>query len=202
MSTALDDEEEFSGLSLQDRIPSRWEAAGLADPLAIERLHQETAQALQALALFEEQPRELTADPSSGNVELARLEAKVEVLLSLLSRMISDGQGLPAAHSVILRSATLEWSGPECQRSRPGDTGIVVLYPNPVWPLPLRLPARIVGQSERAGSQWQLLRLEKLAPGVQVGLEKLVFRRHRRQVALARGTGVFGQTGVFAAPKN
>lgn len=201
MSTGID-AEEFSGLSLQDQVPARWEPAALDDALAIERQHQETARALQALALFEEQPRELTVDPHGGNPELARLEAKVEVLLSLLSRMISDAQGLPAAHSVILRAASLEWSGPECRRGRPGDTGIVVLYPNPVWPLPLRLPARIVGQSERAGSQWQLLRLEKLAPAVQVGLEKLVFRRHRRQVALARGTGVFSQTGVFAAPKN
>lgn len=201
MTQSIEDEE-FSGLSLQDQVPARWEAASLDDPLAIERQHQETARALQALALFEEQPRELTADPNAGNPELARLEAKVEVLLSLLSRMISDAQGLPPAHSVILRAASLEWSGPECRHSRPGDTGIVVLYPNPVWPLPLRLPARIVGQSERAGSQWQLLRLEKLAPAVQVGLEKLVFRRHRRQVALARGTGVFSQTGVFTAPKN
>ena len=201
MSTAIDDEE-FSGLSLHDLVPARWEPASLDDPLALERQHQETARALQALALFEEQPRELTTDPNAGNPELARLEAKVEVLLSLLSRMISDAQGLPAAHSVILRAANLEWSGPECRRSRPGDTGIVVLYPNPVWPLPLRLPARIVGQSERAGSQWQLLRFEKLASPVQVGLEKLVFRRHRRQIALARGTGVFGQTGVFPAPKN
>lgn len=195
-------DDEFSGLALQDQVPARWEPGSLDDPLALDRQHQETARALQALALFEEQPRELTADPNAGNPELARLEAKVEVLLSLLSRMISDAQGLPPPHAVILRAGSLEWSGPECRRSRPGDTGVVVLYPNPVWPLPLRLPARVVGQSERAGGQWQLLRLEQQAPIVQVGLEKLVFRRHRRQVALARGTGIFGQTGVFAAPKN
>jgi hypothetical protein len=40
-----------------------------------------------------------------------------------------------------------------------------------------------------------------MSPAVQIGLEKLVFRRHRRQVAIARGTDVFSKTGIHRAPK-
>jgi hypothetical protein len=40
-----------------------------------------------------------------------------------------------------------------------------------------------------------------MSPAVQIGLEKLVFRRHRRQVAIARGTDVLSKTGIHRAPK-
>jgi hypothetical protein len=36
---------------------------------------------------------------------------------------------------------------------------------------------------------------------VRLGLEKLVFRHHRRQVALARATDTLSRTGILRAPK-
>ena len=81
------------------------------------------------------------------------------------------------------------------------DSGVVVIYPNPLLPIPFRLAGRVVSSVERSGTKWRITRFEHLSPLVSVGLEKLVFRRHRRQVAIARGTDVFSKTGIHRAPK-
>jgi hypothetical protein len=104
-------------------------------------------------------------------------------------------------HSLVLRAVGCEWSGPEAERVKPGETGYISIYANPSLPLALRLPCRTMGSVERSGSRWLQARFELLSPTVAGGLEKLVFRRHRRQVALTKGTGVFTETGIFKASK-
>lgn len=191
----------FDGLALHDHLPLAWEPSPLSDPGEVERSNFETARALQALALFEEAPRDPGLDSSASGQELQHLEAKVDVLLSLVTRLLGERHGYPARHSTILRADGLEWSGPLSEQVRNGDSGILLLYPNVAAPLPFRLPGRVVGSVERAGTRWRLLRFENLTPAVRLGLEKLVFRRHRRQVALSRGTDVISKTGVHRAPK-
>jgi hypothetical protein len=192
---------EFDGLALHDFLPLAWEASPLSDPAELEHYNQETARALQALALFEEAPKEISTDAVPKGQELLHLEAKVDVLLSLVTRLVSHQQGLPKRHNTVLRADSLEWTGPCAEQARTGDTGVIVIYPNPMLPMPFRLAGRVVSTVERAGVKWRLTRFENLSPLVNVGLEKLVFRRHRRQVATARGTDVFTKTGIHRAPK-
>jgi hypothetical protein len=194
-------EAEPGGLALHDFLPLVWEPSPLADPAELEHYNQETARALQALALFEEAPKELSTDPNPKGQELQHLEAKVDVLLSLVTRLVSQQQGLPKRHNTVLRADSLEWAGPATEQARTGDTGVLVVYPNPLLPIPFRLAGRVVGSVERSGTKWRITRFEHLSPLVSVGLEKLVFRRHRRQVAIARGTDVFSKTGIHRAPK-
>ena len=192
---------EFDGLALHDFLPLVWEPSPLSDATELEHYNQETARALQALSLFEEAPKELSADAAPKGQELLHLEAKVDVLLSLVTRLVSHQQGLPKRHNTVLRADTLEWAGPCAEQAKTGDSGVIVLYPNPLLPMPFRLAGRVVSTIERGGTKWRLTRFEHLSPLVNVGLEKLVFRRHRRQVAIARGTDVFTKTGIHRAPK-
>jgi len=192
---------EFDGLALHDFLPLAWEPSPLSDPAELEHYNQETARALQALALFEEAPKEISTDAIPKGQELLHLEAKVDVLLSLVTRLVSQQQGLPKRHNTVLRADSLEWTGPGAEQARTGDTGVIVIYPNPLLPMPFRLAGRVVSTVERAGIKWRLTRFENLSPLVSVGLEKLLFRRHRRQVAIARGTDVFTKTGIHRAPK-
>ena len=192
---------EFDGLALHDFLPLAWEPSPLSDATELEHYNQETARALQALSLFEEAPKEVSADAVPKGHELLHLEAKVDVLLSLVTRLVSHQQGLPKRHNTVLRADTLEWTGPCAEQAKTGDSGVVVLYPNPLLPMPFRLAGRVVSTIERGGAKWRLTRFEHLSPLVSVGLEKLVFRRHRRQVAIARGTDVFTKTGIHRAPK-
>lgn len=192
---------DFDGLALHDFLPLAWEASPLSDAAELEHYNQETARALQALALFEEAPKEISTDAVPKGQELLHLEAKVDVLLSLVTRLVSHQQGLPKRHNTVLRADSLEWTGPCAEQARTGDSGVIVIYPNPMLPMPFRLAGRVVSTVERAGAKWRLTRFEHLSPLVSVGLEKLVFRRHRRQVAIARGTDVFTKTGIHRAPK-
>jgi len=194
---------EFDGLALHDFLPLVWEASPLTDPAELEHYNQETARALQALSLFEEAPKELSTDPNpkGQGQELQHLEAKVDVLLSLVTRLVSQQQGLPKRHNTVLRADSVEWTGPCAEQARTGDSGVVVIYPNPLLPIPFRLAGRVVSSVERSGTKWRITKFEHLSPLVSVGLEKLVFRRHRRQVAIARGTDVFSKTGIHRAPK-
>lgn len=191
---------DFEGISLYERMPFAWTPAELGDLNELDHANHESARALQALAVFEESPREAAADAHASS-ELVHLQVKVDVLLSLMGRLISDQAGLPARHSVVLRGSSVEWSGPDHAKAKPGDSGYAVIYPNPALALPLRLPARVVGSVERSGARWLQTRFEHLSPAVAAGLEKMVFRRHRRQVAFSKGTGVFTETGVFRASK-
>ena len=50
-------EAEFEGLALHDYLPLAWEPSDLVNPADLEHYNQETARALQAVALFEETPR-------------------------------------------------------------------------------------------------------------------------------------------------
>lgn len=192
----------FEGLALHDCLPLAWEPSALADPAEVEHYNQETARALQALALFEEAPKEVTNESiQKGQQELMHLEAKVDVLLSLVTRLVTQQSGMPPRHNTVLRADGLEWTGPAVDQARTGDSGVIVLYPNPLLPLPFRLPGRIAGSVERGDMLWRVVRFELLSPLVSVGIEKLVFRRHRRQVATAKGTDVFSKTGIHRMPK-
>lgn len=198
MNTA---EDLFEGVALHERMPFAWEPAGLDNAVELDHANQEAARVLQAMSVFEEAPREHSSDPNQPGQDLLHLESKVDVLLSLVGMLIGHRQNGAAPHSLVLRAGSLEWSGPVVAQANPGDQGYAVLYPNPMLPLPLRLPASICGSLERSGSRWLLTRFEFLTPPVKSAMEKLVFRRHRRQVALSRGTGVFSETGLFRVPK-
>ncbi len=199
MNALLDSDD--GGLSVHDFLPMSWEPGPLTDGAELEHYNHETVRALQALALFEEAPKDVSAEANQRAQELLHLEAKVDVLLSLVTRLVSHQQGLPKRHNIVLRAATLEWTGPAIDQARTGDEGVVVLYPNPVLPMPFRLPAQVAGSVERSGSRWRLMRFQQLSPLVSIGLEKLIFRRHRRQVAIARGTDVLSKSAILRAPK-
>jgi hypothetical protein len=197
------DTDDFQGISLYERLPFGWTPAELGDLAEIDHANHETARALQALAVFEEMPRDMASDSAHHHAspELLNLQVKVDVLLSLMGRLLSSNAGLPARHSLVLRAQSVEWSGPEQVKAKPGDTGYALIFPNPALPLPLRLPAKVVGSVERSGTRWLQTRFEHLTPAVAGLLQKMVFRRHRRQVAFSKGTGVFTETGVFKASK-
>jgi len=200
-------DDEFEGLALHDQLPLVWETADLEEVAAVEHINMETARALQALSVFEEAPRDSGADSAGSSLELGHLEAKIDVLLSLVGRLVGNQFGTPPLRSLVLRSDSVEWSSDRQDESATGDTGYLTIYPNSMLPLSLRLAARIVGTVERSGVRWFLARFEALSAPVCTGMEKLVFRRHRRQIAIAKGTGVFMDTsftesGTFLVPKN
>lgn len=194
--------ESFEGVALHEHLRLQWQPASLDNVIELDHVNQETARVLQAMAVFEEAPREFSSETAQPGHEWQHLEAKIDVLLSLTGMLIAERQAEAPAHPIVLRAHSAEWTGPAGTGLERGDTGFLQLYASPLLPLPLRLASRVVGTAERNGVRWLLTRFEHLAPAVETGMEKLIFRRHRRQVALSRGTGLPAQTGIFEMPKN
>ena len=182
------DDAPFDGLAIEDILPITWEAADFRQSAGLEHANEDTARALQAIAVYEETPRSPTEDLRKASSDSSRLEAKIDLLLSLVANIVSERLGLPDPRPLILRGRSIEWQpGMEFAAAK-GDTGFVSIWANTNIPLPLRLPCRVDSSMQRNGFLWWRGRFEFLSPQVRDGLDQVIFRHHRRQIAIARGT--------------
>lgn len=182
------EQSEYEGLSIEDIVPLTWEVADFTHSASLEHANEDTSRALQAIAVYEETPRSPTEDLVHARSEFARLEAKLDLVLSLLSNVVSESAGMPDPRAMVLRSGSFEWQLDSASEIGRADTGIVNVWMNTHLPLPLRLPCRVDRIMERNGFKWAQARFEFLAPNVRDSLGQVIFRHHRRQIAITRGT--------------
>ncbi|MBS0394286.1 MAG: PilZ domain-containing protein, partial [Proteobacteria bacterium] len=114
------------------------------------------------------------------------LEAKVNVLIQLVARLLDQGAHLPPVRNVRLHADGLEWQV-EDEEVQPG-VGLVRLHVSRHFPQPLVLPGRVLGVREDSEGRWVHFVFEGLTAGVAELLQRLIFRHHRRLVAGTRGT--------------
>lgn len=187
------DKATYEGLALEDILPFSWLPADFSQSAALEHANEDTARALQAITVYEDTPRSALDETLNLKSDNARIEAKLDLVLSLVARLASEHTSLPEALPMIVRSRSLEWHAAPGFTAAKGATGFMSIWANPHVPLPLRLPCRIDQKVERNGYAWWRARIEFLAPHVGDGLDQVIFRHHRRQIAIARGTIVPGQ---------
>lgn len=180
-----DDDGPGQGLVLEDTLPLRWRAAD-RDALAAAALHhhEQNEEVLRFIAALEEAPGEFGEEHQPVAQEMARLEVKVNLLLGLVGQLLAVHFPLPPDVPVRLNPLGAEWiagTGPQ-----PGDTGTVEIWLSPRCPKPLILACRAdhagsAEQGRRYGVQFILM-----AEPLRERLEKIIFRHHRRSVALSR----------------
>ncbi len=176
------------GLVFEESLPIDWRDAPLPDGAELARWNADGAQLLGAEASLEEaRSHEALKEESPALAhELQRLEFKLDILLRLTAELATDHRPLPPSQTLRLSSQGLEWIGADGPRV--GATGIASVYVNRALPQPLRLPCRVVDE-RRVGEQRAVrLRFVGLSDGVVEGLDRLIFRHHRRLVAGARHT--------------
>ncbi len=152
--------------------------------LSRRNLHNEKV--LRALALFEEHDQSPSDD--SERAELHRLEGKIDLLLELVTVLVRNQQGGSLVRNARFNTRGLCW---DAQQPPPAKALLDVdCYLLAQWPLPLRLSARVVDiVPAREGKHRVCSRIEGLSGPCRDWLGKLVFRRHRRSVALHRARG-------------
>ena len=135
---------------------------------------------LSALRVLNEKPE--LDDADQLHAEVRRLDYKLSLLLDLLSQLIRQTQPLPALVSLVLESRRLQLQLPlpeaPCYR--------IELFLDAVIPTPLRLCARKGKGPDKSAEQAALaITLDFFGVGQQVqdGLDRFLFRHHRRQVA-------------------
>ncbi len=150
-------------------------------------LQQQSESMLHGLAVAEDSRSEDPEDRSELPQSMQRLEAKLDLVLSLLGK-------LAAQQTVLLPVRPLRWShmglrldAASPSGARDGDLGVVRLQPVAWLGDHIELPVSVLAiQDAPAGGQHLWLRIGTLSAGLDDALTRHLFRMHRRQVAEAR----------------
>lgn len=180
----------LGNISFHDNLPVSWEPLSSL-PSEGERLryHQTNEELLQNLLLHDEQAASQDDDDLesvSGHEHFKRLEARLDLLLSLVTEMMTADGKLPpdqavtiSAHGLRVHTQESEAAGLDLE-----ETGLlkIQLYLDPQFPRPLTLFAQLLDVQPQNFT----VSFSPLEDRLQDLLDKYIFRQHRRVIALAR----------------
>lgn len=151
------------------------------DPARRARLEQLNAGVLATIGLLGERSPTEAASDEAATATLARIDAKVDALLEMFNRHLAASMQMPPRRAIRFnqRGVLIEqwWPGAD------EDAVLVRMHFDACAGLPLELPGHAMQAPDgRAG----FVAFDDLAEGIREGIEHLVFRQHRRQVAEAR----------------
>lgn len=161
-------------ICLESRLPFRWSAR--EEPLSdmeLQGINQTNNSLFQALAVIDESALPDLQEHGALGQELVRLDAKLNLMLSMVGQLLSQQSDLPPLSDLILTASSLRLPGTAVADGQ----GLAELYLHPGIAMPLALPVEFAGGNGL---------IHGLAVDVQNALERYLFRHHRRAVATAR----------------
>lgn len=174
----------YEELAVQDVLPVSWRALpGPVEPDVVAGYGERNVWLLQAREAMDQLGLVESQDEDPGHAaDLMRLELKINLLLELVGQILATNRPRPNAVPVRFNALGAVWRGsgalPEA-----GAQGVAEIYLHACLAEPLRLFGRISSVTPDGHVK------VRFAPvGETVGdlLEKLAFRRHRRQIAGSR----------------
>jgi hypothetical protein len=170
-------------LAYQDMLPVGWRPLAKSPDLpTVTSMADSNVRILQVCAAIEEQGAvEKKDEKSPHSADLMRLEVKMNLMLDLMGQLLAAAKPRPAATVIRFNALAAVWNS--TVRHRVGEQGMLDIYLRDSLPQPLTVIANITHVS----SDGQV-RAAFSPPGEAVSdlIEKLAFRRHRRQVAGVR----------------
>jgi hypothetical protein len=171
----------FEELAYQDILPVAWRPLGdQLDPDLAASYMASNVRVLQACTALQEQGQVEKNDENSPHAaDLLRIELKINLLLDVVGRILAANQPRPASVAIRFNALGATFQG-VAPYPRPGAQGSVDIYLRECVAEPLRLIGRVANVSSNGE-----IKVRFLPPGEAASdlLEKLAFRRHRRQVA-------------------
>lgn len=172
------------GLIYMDDVPVQWEK--LDQPpseakLAI--LNEENERLLRYVGSLDEYLHE-NKDGEPLAHDVARLEFKVNMLMEMVSQVLAQRLELPAPSRIEMKASGIACLMPEAPKE--GQYFQLSVYLNRQYLKPLVVCGRVVGtEAAGGGGGWPVVCMfEGLSEIVRDHLERLIFRQHRRMVAL------------------
>lgn len=175
-------------IEYEDRLELAWEAAEELDERDAERMDAHNLAVLHGVAAVEEgvSHRLREEQPELYN-ELERLNARVDLLIDMVGRLLSEHRAPGPRRKVRMAVARIGFVAADEGEGKPGQRGWLRLLLHPSVPEPLILAGRISGEA-RDGQDRRWLRFEpfEISGRLRDALGQLVFRHHRRMVAEQR----------------
>jgi hypothetical protein len=176
----------LDGITYRDNLPINWEV--LPTPLSAgetHRLDRANEELLHNLLLRDEVSQEMEEMEEMGGQEhLKRLEAKLDLLLSLVMEMMTEKRNHPRQRALIIGTHGLYVYTQEEDMATIKDGALlrIRLYLDAQFPRPLHICGRLTNLQADGFT----VTFPPLEARFQDLLDKFVFRQHRRAVALAR----------------
>ncbi|MBI3775647.1 MAG: PilZ domain-containing protein [Gammaproteobacteria bacterium] len=173
------------GPVLSGEFPLRWEHVS---PLQLEqernRANDSNEITLRNYYLLDERIQEPSDDRDESAPELVRIEQRLNLVIELLGQVLAHSLDLPAAVSCILSRASFEWSSYDVPTV--GECVRLTLYLHPHYPKPLVLFGQVTHVVRSETTSRATAQLAQLSDAVGDWLDRLIFRAHRRRIALTR----------------
>jgi len=170
-----------TGVHFQAELPVAWEPLPGPSTAQVSG-SQANEELLGNLLILDEAVAD--AEEDAPQEHWRRVEAKLDLMLSLLGEMLAGQRGLPAPRPVYLGGEVLCIDGISDQPlPAVGDWLRVQLYLLPSIPRPLVVAVEVLPSKT---PKRLLLRLTGLPETTRDLLERFVFRQHRRAIAQAR----------------
>lgn len=170
-----------TGLIFEDVMPLHWVQLTQA-PTATQRVqHQEANEdILRTIALLDEHFSETGDEHDVATHGLHRIDFKLNLVLDLVSQVLAHHLTLPEAVNVSFNTDAIQWEGQSTPD--PGSTVKIDLYVSRKYPRAIVLYGKVQAvQSFKTG-----VALDGVSEIMRDGLDKLIFRHHRRRIAHTR----------------
>lgn len=175
----------YEELAFQDLLPVTWRPmANPADRELAASFDERNIRLLQAWDAMEEHTPIEKQKPEDAPyaAEIVRLDLKINLLLDLVGQLLVSNRPRPPSTPVRFNSLGALWRAagtlPEA-----GEEGIVEIYLRDCLAEPLRIAGRVTNVTPDGHIKVKFL---PLGEAVSDLIERLAFRRHRRQIAGAR----------------
>ena len=171
----------YEELAYQEVLPVLWRALpGAVDPTLAASFTERNVRVLQACAAIED--HRTTEGPEEPSPELQRLDFKLNLLIDLVGQLLVANRPRPTAVGIRFNALGAVWrAAPPLPEA--GAQGIAEIYLRDFIAEPLRLIGRITSVTPDGQIK---ARFAPAGEAVADLIEKLIFRRHRRQVAESR----------------
>jgi hypothetical protein len=171
----------YEELAYQDVLPVLWRAVpGAVDQALAANYAERNVRVLQAFAAIEDHGTADAQDEQSP--ELQRLDFKVNLLLDLVGQLLVANRPRPSPVAIRFNGLGAVWRG-AAPLPEAGTQGVVEIYLRDFLAEPLRMIGRITNVSPDGQIK---ARFAPAGETIADLIEKLIFRRHRRQVAESR----------------
>lgn len=143
---------------------------------------------LRSVALIEDsRGSEENEERSESNLQIQRLEARLDVALMLLGKLVRQQSDALPVRPVRWSKRGLRLEVGAQHAATVGNQGIVRLQPSDWLPDCVELPATLLAvASNGQGANYLWLRHEFQGDAIEMAVERHLFRVHRRQVAATR----------------